>query len=172
MTRISIHGKGQALDGDITTTGAVCIASSTNFRGDNRRALRLGDATTECPNCKKAGVIVEGVNSFVIGGKPAVVDGRWSSVIAQTAATGSSRSQPCTEQAAILLRLHRLPLPPVTRLLHQGKALHRRTPHFPSAHRLYLSLASILCNAACRSSRCFRALARRTALCQWRYCSA
>jgi uncharacterized Zn-binding protein involved in type VI secretion len=75
MTRISIHGKGQALDGDITTTGAVCIASSTNFRGHNRRALRLGDATTECPNCKKTGVIVEGVNSFVIGGKPAVVDG-------------------------------------------------------------------------------------------------
>jgi len=30
MTRISIHGKGQALDGDITTTGAVCIASSTS----------------------------------------------------------------------------------------------------------------------------------------------
>ncbi|MFP3994617.1 PAAR domain-containing protein [Pseudomonas capeferrum] len=75
MTRISIHGKGQALDGDITTTGAVCIASSTNYRGDNRRALRLGDATTECPNCKKLGVIVEGVNAFVIGGKPAVVDG-------------------------------------------------------------------------------------------------
>ncbi|UVL06297.1 PAAR domain-containing protein [Pseudomonas sp. B21-047] len=75
MTRISIHGKGQALDGDITTTGAVCIASSTNYRGDNRRALRLGDATTECPNCKKVGVIVEGVNAFVIGGKPAVVDG-------------------------------------------------------------------------------------------------
>lgn len=75
MTRISIHGKGQALDGDITTTGAVCIASSTNFRGDNRRALRLGDATTECPNCKKAGVIVEGVSFFIIEGKPAVVDG-------------------------------------------------------------------------------------------------
>lgn len=67
MTRISIHGKGQALEGDITTTGAVCIASSTSYRGDNRRALRLGDATTECPKCEKAGIIVEGVSFFVRG---------------------------------------------------------------------------------------------------------
>lgn len=59
MTRISIHGKGQALDGDRTTTGAVCIASSTQYRANNQRALRLGDVTTECPNCKKPGVIVQ-----------------------------------------------------------------------------------------------------------------
>ncbi|WP_411736472.1 PAAR domain-containing protein [Pseudomonas monteilii] len=75
MTRISIHGKGQALDGDLTTTGAVCIASSTHYRGNNQRALRLGDATTECPECKKPGVIVEGMHFFNIEGKPAVVDG-------------------------------------------------------------------------------------------------
>ncbi|AYG44601.1 hypothetical protein DV532_09965 [Pseudomonas sp. Leaf58] len=75
MTRILIHGKGQALDGDLTTTGAVCIASSTQYRANNQRALRLGDITTECPNCKKPGVIVEGVPFFNIEGKPAVVDG-------------------------------------------------------------------------------------------------
>lgn len=75
MTRVSIHGKGQALDGDLTTTGAVCIASSTHYRANNQRALRLGDITTECPNCKRPGVIVEGVPFFNIEGKPAVVDG-------------------------------------------------------------------------------------------------
>lgn len=75
MTRISIHGKGQALDGDLTTTGAVCMASSTNYRGNDQRALRLGDTTTECPECKKPGVIVEGLPFFNIEGKPAVVDG-------------------------------------------------------------------------------------------------
>ncbi|WP_085624461.1 MULTISPECIES: polymorphic toxin type 44 domain-containing protein [unclassified Pseudomonas] len=75
MTRISINGKGQAFDGDLTTTGAVCIASNTHYRGNNQRALRLGDATTECPACKKPGVIVEGQPFFKIEGKPAVVDG-------------------------------------------------------------------------------------------------
>lgn len=75
MTRISINGKGQALDGDLTTTGAVCIASDTHYRGNNQRALRLGDATTECPECKKPGVIAEGQPFFKIEGKPAVVDG-------------------------------------------------------------------------------------------------
>ena len=58
MTRISINGKGQALGGDPTTTGAICIAGSTNYRGNNHRALRQGDITTECPECKKPGVIV------------------------------------------------------------------------------------------------------------------
>ncbi|SMF31516.1 MULTISPECIES: PAAR domain-containing protein [unclassified Pseudomonas] len=75
MTRISIHGKGQAFDGDFTTTGAVCVASNTNYRGNNQIALRLGDVTTECPKCKKPGVIVEGVPFFIIKGSPAVVDG-------------------------------------------------------------------------------------------------
>jgi len=75
MTRISIHGKGQAFDGDLTTTGAVCLASSTNYRGNNQRALRQGDSTTQCPECKEPGVIVEGLPFFNIGGRPAVVDG-------------------------------------------------------------------------------------------------
>lgn len=75
MTRISINGKGQAFDGDLTTTGAVCIAGSTSYRGNSQRALRQGDGTTECPACKKPGVIVEGQPFFKIEGKPAVVDG-------------------------------------------------------------------------------------------------
>lgn len=88
MTRISIHGKGQALEGDLTTTGAVCIASSTRYRANNQRALRLGDVTTECPNCKKPGVIVEGVPFFKIDGKPAVVDG---ALVACGCPTGTNR---------------------------------------------------------------------------------
>lgn len=64
MTRISINGKGQAFDGDLTTTGAVCIAGSTNYRGNNQRALRLGDATTECPECKKPGVISDSIRKI------------------------------------------------------------------------------------------------------------
>ncbi|MFI7856582.1 PAAR domain-containing protein [Pseudomonas promysalinigenes] len=74
MARISIHGKGQALEGDLTTTGAVCVASITNYRAGNRLALRLGDVTTTCPKCKEPGVIVEGVPFFNINGKPGVVD--------------------------------------------------------------------------------------------------
>lgn len=108
MTRISIHGKGQAFDGDLTTTGAVCIAGSTNYRGNSQRALRQGDRTTECPACKKPGVIVEGLPFFKIEGKPAVVDGalvkcgcpEGSNRVVAMGGSGLAASPPATQQAS------------------------------------------------------------------------
>lgn len=37
MNRVNIGGKGQALDGDVTTTGAICIADNPNHRCDASR---------------------------------------------------------------------------------------------------------------------------------------
>ena len=75
MARFRIQGKNQALNGDRTTTGAVCLASGTGFKGHGREALRVQDKTTPCPVCGEVGTLVEGVQNFVIQGRPAVVDG-------------------------------------------------------------------------------------------------
>jgi len=75
MARFRIQGRNQALNGDRTTTGAVCLASGTGFKSDGREALRLHDKTTPCPVCGEVGTIVEGVQHFVIQGRPAVIDG-------------------------------------------------------------------------------------------------
>jgi uncharacterized Zn-binding protein involved in type VI secretion len=110
MTCILIHGKRQALDGDLTTTGAVCIASTSSYQAGKRRALRLGDVTTRCPKCKKAGVIVDGVPFFVIQGKPAVVEGARvhcecpdgsNRVIAQSSPAASSHSTQAASPASV-----------------------------------------------------------------------
>ncbi|EJN32966.1 hypothetical protein PMI38_04946 [Pseudomonas sp. GM84] len=75
MVRFRIQGRNQALNGDRTTTGAVCLASGTGFKGHGREALRVQDKTTPCPVCGEVGTLVEGVQNFVIQGRPAVVDG-------------------------------------------------------------------------------------------------
>ncbi|MFJ4430197.1 polymorphic toxin type 44 domain-containing protein [Pseudomonas sp. NPDC089395] len=75
MARFRIQGRNQALNGDRTTTGAVCLASGTGFKGHGREALRVQDKTTPCPVCGEVGTLVEGVQNFVIQGRPAVVDG-------------------------------------------------------------------------------------------------
>lgn len=75
MNRANIDGKGQAVDGDVTTTGAVCIASGSSYIYDGRKVLRVGDVTTRCPRCGKAGVVVEGVPWFTSDGQAVVMDG-------------------------------------------------------------------------------------------------
>ncbi|MFT0543657.1 PAAR domain-containing protein [Pseudomonas faucium] len=75
MARFRIQGRNQALNGDRTTTGATCLASGSGFKGHGREALRLYDKTTPCPKCGEVGTLVEGVQNFVIQGRPAVVDG-------------------------------------------------------------------------------------------------
>ncbi|MFB4392097.1 MULTISPECIES: PAAR domain-containing protein [unclassified Pseudomonas] len=75
MLRVNLNGKGQALDGDSTTTGAVCIASGVGYRSNGREVLRQGDSTTPCPECGKVGTIVEGVPFFISNGRPVAVDG-------------------------------------------------------------------------------------------------
>jgi len=73
--RVNLDGKGQAVDGDGTTTGAVCIATGTGYMSDGREVLREGDPTSECPLCGQEGTVVEGVWSFLSSGRRVAMDG-------------------------------------------------------------------------------------------------
>lgn len=73
--RTNIFGKGQGLDGDLTTTGATCIASQSRGTFNGRRWLIEGDRTTACPRCGVDGVIIEGEQRWVQDGRPTAVDG-------------------------------------------------------------------------------------------------
>ncbi|AZL69048.1 MULTISPECIES: PAAR domain-containing protein [Pseudomonas] len=88
MNRVNIGGKGQALDGDVTTTGAICIADNPNHRCDGIEVLRRGDATTECPVCGQRGTVVEGISWFMSNGREVAVDG---SLVACGCPSGSNR---------------------------------------------------------------------------------
>ncbi|MDM3886493.1 PAAR domain-containing protein [Pseudomonas sp. BCRC 81390] len=88
MAPFRIHDRPQALNGDRTTTGAVCLASNAGFKVQGREALRLEDKTTPCPVCGEVGTLVEGVPHFIIQGRPAVVDG---ALVACACPAGSNR---------------------------------------------------------------------------------
>ncbi|WP_171017132.1 PAAR domain-containing protein [Pseudomonas sp. G(2018)] len=75
MARMDVDGLGQGLDGDLTTTGAVCIASLPQARQGERGVLRLGDKTTPCKKCGKEGVIVESLPAMKWDDIPTVLDG-------------------------------------------------------------------------------------------------
>ncbi|WP_434772802.1 PAAR domain-containing protein [Pseudomonas entomophila] len=75
MARVSLDGKGQAVDGDLTTTGALCIASGRSYVAGGRNVLREGDTTTACPACGKPGVIVEGCPHFLSDDRRVAIDG-------------------------------------------------------------------------------------------------
>ncbi|GAA0342600.1 PAAR domain-containing protein [Morganella psychrotolerans] len=64
-----IMGKEMALNGDKTTTGATCIATIETVSCFNKKALRVGDPTTKCPECGQAGVVVSGQQGFLNHGK-------------------------------------------------------------------------------------------------------
>lgn len=55
-----VHGKNSGLDGDKTSTGAVCYAGSQGWSVNGRQKLYVGDKTSLCPKCGQAGVIVSG----------------------------------------------------------------------------------------------------------------
>ena len=86
--RSNCYGRGTALEGDKTTTGAVCIASMSNDTEHGRRVVRVGDKTTPCPVCGEAGVIVSGEPRDTNHGKIAAVDG---SVVRCGCPSGSNR---------------------------------------------------------------------------------
>lgn len=88
MASFRIHDRPQALNGDRTTTGAVCLARNAGFQVEGREALRLDDKTTPCPVCGEVGTLVEGVPHFIIQGRPAVVDG---ALVACACPAGSNR---------------------------------------------------------------------------------
>ncbi|NIY46259.1 S-type pyocin domain-containing protein [Cedecea colo] len=73
--RSDCYGRGTALEGDKTTTGAECIASMSNDTEHGRRVVRVGDKTTPCPECGEVGVIVSGEPRDTNNGKIAAVDG-------------------------------------------------------------------------------------------------
>ncbi|QEY71491.1 PAAR domain-containing protein [Pseudomonas denitrificans (nom. rej.)] len=76
MRRPQIFGRGQALNGDWTTTGASLISTiPSNATTDRRGMVRRGDPTTVCPKCGKTGVVVEGESRFNLLGKPIALDG-------------------------------------------------------------------------------------------------
>jgi uncharacterized Zn-binding protein involved in type VI secretion len=75
MGRGTANGSGQGLHGDLTTTGAVCISSLPNATQSGRGVLRLGDKTTPCKQCGKAGVIIDSLPAMKWNGIPTVLDG-------------------------------------------------------------------------------------------------
>ncbi|MGJ7548885.1 PAAR domain-containing protein [Pseudomonas alloputida] len=74
-SRINILGRGQGLDGDETTTGAICIANQSMGFSSGGAWLFEGDKTTACPRCGEAGTIVEGEPCWTQNGVPTAVDG-------------------------------------------------------------------------------------------------
>lgn len=73
--RMNIFGRYQGLEGDQTTTGAVCIASRTRGRVHGRNWLLQGDPTTPCPLCGQAGTIIEGESRWRQDDIPTALDG-------------------------------------------------------------------------------------------------
>jgi uncharacterized Zn-binding protein involved in type VI secretion len=88
MRSVTIDGKGQAVDGDRTTTGAICQATGAGYTSEGRMVLRCGDPTTACPMCGEEGIIVEGNAGFISDGTPVAVDG---SLVACGCPSGSNR---------------------------------------------------------------------------------
>ncbi|MEW6485218.1 MAG: DUF2235 domain-containing protein [Pseudomonadota bacterium] len=55
-----VHGKNVGLDGDKTSTGAICIGARPGMSVMGKLKLYIGDKTTPCPKCGEAGVIISG----------------------------------------------------------------------------------------------------------------
>ncbi|NTY90576.1 PAAR domain-containing protein [Pseudomonas putida] len=73
--RMNIFGRYQGLEGDQTTTGAICIASRARGRVHGRNWLLQGDPTTPCPLCGQAGTIIEGESRWRQDDIPTALDG-------------------------------------------------------------------------------------------------
>jgi len=86
--RVSLEGLGQAVDGDVTTTGAICIATGAGYLDEGRMVLREGDHTTPCPLCGQVGTVAEGVDHFISDGQRVAMDG---ALVACGCSPGSNR---------------------------------------------------------------------------------
>ncbi|MEG0860843.1 MAG: PAAR domain-containing protein [Pseudomonas sp.] len=73
--RMNMNGRGAGQHGDQTTTGATCLSSQTFHTQEGVPNLRLGDATTPCPQCGQVGQIAEGYDGWTIDGLAIAVDG-------------------------------------------------------------------------------------------------
>jgi uncharacterized Zn-binding protein involved in type VI secretion len=89
MRRPNIDGRGQALQGDRTTTGALLISYIAQYaRCDGRGFVLRGDKTSICPKCGKPGVISEGAERRSWHSIPLAVDG---CIVSCGCPTGSNR---------------------------------------------------------------------------------
>ncbi|MGT1696592.1 S-type pyocin domain-containing protein [Salmonella enterica subsp. enterica serovar Winslow] len=86
--RSNNYGRGQALHGDKTTTGAVCITSLPNCTEFGRGVIRVGDKTTPCKVCGKAGHVLNGEPHVIYHGIASAVDG---SIVSCDCPPGSNR---------------------------------------------------------------------------------
>lgn len=73
--RSTNYGRGQALHGDRTTTGAICCSTLPNCTEHGRGVIRVGDKTTACPKCGKQGVVADGEPRVNWMGQTSAVDG-------------------------------------------------------------------------------------------------
>lgn len=73
--RTNCYGRGLALHGDKTTTGATLCSTLPNCTEFGRAIVRIGDRTTACKQCGKTGIVAEGEPRSVWQGVPAAVDG-------------------------------------------------------------------------------------------------
>ncbi|WP_297206692.1 S-type pyocin domain-containing protein [uncultured Pluralibacter sp.] len=73
--RTNCYGRGLALHGDKTTTGATLCSTLPNCTEFSRAIVRIGDRTTACKQCGKTGIVAEGEPRSVWQGVPAAVDG-------------------------------------------------------------------------------------------------
>ncbi len=72
--RTNLMGRGMALTGDKTSTGATCIGSLTNCTEYGRVVVRVGDKTTPCKKCGKPGTVVDGESSVLFHDAAVAVD--------------------------------------------------------------------------------------------------
>jgi len=72
--RTDCYGRGLALHGDKTTTGATILSTLPNATEHGRGVVRVGDRTTSCPKCNQSGVIVDGESHSIWHGVAAAVD--------------------------------------------------------------------------------------------------
>lgn len=75
--RVIINGRGQAFEGDLTTTGAKCVSSlsRSDYMQHGRAVIRKGDKTTACPQCGQTGIVQEGDWLCTIMGIATAFDG-------------------------------------------------------------------------------------------------
>lgn len=117
-----IMGKAMALNGDKTTTGATCLATIENVTCFGKKALRVGDPTTNCPKCGKAGTVVTGESGFNNHGKLQAVH---DSIVQCGCPSGSNRviaySAPANQRSVV-----QNSTPPVS-MYHQSSRISQST---------------------------------------------
>lgn len=72
--RTDCYGRGLALHGDKTTTGATICSTLPNCTEHGRAVVRVGDPTTTCPKCGQPGKIADGEPHSTWHGAAAAVD--------------------------------------------------------------------------------------------------